>query len=348
MKFAIVLATGMVMQCLSQTALGEEVDPVHEVVTTPVVSGDVSQTLNVYGQVSFDDAWLQNISVAYGGQVVRLAVLVGEPVARGQVLAEIAVDPAAATTYQQAQSALHFAESEVTRIKQLLADQLATTSQLAAAEKALADSRSQFQQLRTQGLGSALHLIKADYDAVIASVVVQPGERIPAGTTLMQLGNPNRLKVILGVEAEDVRWVQSGQVLELHPALAPDLHVNAVVDKVLHTVNPRTRLVDVLVRLNAEQTQPFLPGMTVSAKLSARRFHDATIVPRSSLMIDAGGVTCVMKVADARAVRVPVQVLLEQDDIAVVQGELSAGEQVVGAGLAEITDGASVRVVPAK
>jgi len=343
MRYLQILASVMLLQWFTViiSSAGEAV-VVHQVQTAAVVTQDVDETLHVYGKVSFDDAWLQNISLAYNGQVVRLPVLAGEPVAKGQLLAEIVVDPAAAAAYQQAIAAVRFARSEMTRIRSLFADQLATKSQVAAAEKSLSDNQTRLRQLKEQGLGKSVRDIRAPFDTVVATVPVQAGQRVAAGTTLMQLGHPDRLKVLLGVEAEDVRWISPGNPVEIHPAMNPNARVTALVDKVLHVVNPQTRLTDVLVRLSGEQTAPFLSGMTVSADLTARMFPHALVVSRRAVMYGEHNAAYVMRVEHGAAVRVPVQVMLEKDDHALIRGALKAGQHVVTVGVAELSDGDAV------
>ncbi len=347
MRYLLITILTVTTCMVASTAMAEAAI-VHQVQTATVVQRDVGETLHVYGKVSFDDAWLQNINLAYAGQLIRLPVLAGESVYKGQLLAEIVVDPSAASAYQQAQSAVRFAESELGRIRSLLADQLATTSQLGAAEKALADSQSQLRQLKKQGLGSAIHEIHASYDAVVATVLVQSGQRVAAGTTLMQLGHPDRLKVLLGLEAEDVRWISSGNLVEIHPAMNPESKVKASIDKVLHAVNPQTRLVDVLVRLSGEQTRAFLPGMAVSADISARLFPDALVIPRQAVLYAEDNRAYAMRVEQGIATRVPVEVVLEKDGYALVQGALVAGQTIVTVGVAELSDGDAVVVEPAR
>jgi len=329
-------------------AVAAEESMVHPVITGTVTRKDVNESLHVYGRVSFDEGWMKNISLAYGGQIVRLPVLAGEWVGKERTLAEIAVDPAAASSYQKAVSAAAFAQTELMRTRKLLADQLATKSQLAAAEKAFTDSRAQLRQLREKGLGKSLHVIRAPFDAVVASVSVQAGQRIVAGTTLMQLGRSQHLKVILGVEPEDVRWIAASNPVIIYPAWASGFRIAASVDKVLHAVNPQTRLVDVLVRLSGAQAEPFLPGMTVSADISGRLFPRALMVSRQSVMYGENQSAYVMRVEKGRSVRVPVRVLLEQDGYVVLDGDLKQGESIVTVGVAELSDGDSVKVGNAK
>ncbi len=344
MKYLQIMSLLLILGMAPSAAFAEKT-VLHRVQTAPVMQQDVDETLHVYGKVSFDDAWLQNINLAYAGQIIRLPVLAGEPVAKDQLLAEIVVDPAAAAAYQQALSAVRFAESEQVRIKSLLAEQLATTSQLAAAEKALADSQSQLRQLKQQGLGNSIREIRAPFDAVVATVPAQAGQRIAAGTTVLQLGHPDRLKVLLGVEAEDVRWILPGNHIEIRPAMNPNAKVAASVDKVLRAVNPQTRLADVLVRLSGRQTESFLPGMAVSADVSARMYSNALVIPVQAVMYGDANAAYVMRIEQGKAVRVPVQVVLEKDGHALIQGEIKAGDAVVTIGVAELVDGDAVTAV---
>ena len=341
----VLLLSGML--AMTASAIATE-SVVHRVQTAVVAEQNVDETLHIYGKVSFDDAWTQNISLAYAGQIARLPVLAGEPVKKDQLLAEIVVDPAAAASYQQMSSTVRFAKAALERTRSLFSRQLATRSQLANAEKTLADSQSSLQQLRQQGLGESVREIRAPFDAIVAMVPVQAGQRVLAGMTLMQLGHPDRLKVLLGVEAEDIRWITADNAIEIHPAMNPDLRVTAIVDKVLHAVNPQTRLADVLVRLSGDQTMPFLPGMTVSAYISARLFPQALVIPRSAVMYGDNNAAYVMRIAHDMAEQISIQVVLEKDGHAVVQGELRAGQVIASTGVAELSDGDAISQVPAQ
>jgi len=327
----------------SIVSAGEGSDPTYSVRVTQIIEKDVHEQLHVYGRVGFDDASLQNINLPYSGQVIRLPLLAGEPVRKGQTIAEIAVDPSVASAYQQALTAVRYAETGVARIKRMLSDHLATKSQLAVANKALNTARTQLHQLRKQGFGKSIHVIRADFDAVVASVSVQAGERITAGTTLMQLGHPDRLKVILGVEPADINQVKSGNAVLLQSALSPKRHVHADVDRVLHAVNPQTRLVDVLVRLTGEQAMSFLPGMIISANISGRSMQHALLVPKPAL-VQRAGKSVIMLVHQGTISSAPVRVLLETDGQVVISGDLSAGQMVVVEGASELHDGDRVEI----
>ena len=317
---------------------GEDSNSIYSVRATQIIEKDVHEQLHVYGRVGFDDASLQNINLPYSGQVIRLPLLAGEPVRKGQTIAEIAVDPSVASAYQQALTAVRYTETEVIRIKRMLTDHLATKSQLAVANKALNTANTQLHQLREQGFGKSIHVIRANFDAVVASVSVQAGQRIAAGTTMMQLGHPDRLKIILGVEPADINQVKSGNEVLLHSALSPSVNIHAVVDRVLHAVNPQTRLVDVLVRLSGVQAKAFLPGMIISADISGKFIPHALLVPQSAL-VQREGKSIIMLVYQGTVTSVSVRVLLETEGQVVLAGELSSGQVVVVEGAPELHDG---------
>ena len=89
-------------------------------------------------------------------RIVRLLVSPGQPVKKGSVLLQFGTGAGAAMNYRQARQAVDFAMSETKRIGQLVAQQLATQSQLAAANKALADAETALHAQERIGAASSL------------------------------------------------------------------------------------------------------------------------------------------------------------------------------------------------
>src|SRR5258706_7576764 len=108
-------------------------DPVAQISTELARERVLTDTLNAFGEVS--PGPLAGLSFTRAGQVTQLAALPGDRVAKGAVLATLALDPAARETYTQATNALALARREADRLRQLLALQLATQSQVDAADK---------------------------------------------------------------------------------------------------------------------------------------------------------------------------------------------------------------------
>ena len=184
--------------CLAAEAVSVQVQSV------PAVRQTVAETMQAYGKVGFDDAWLSNINAAHAGQVVHLAVMPGQLVKKGEVLAQIGTSPSGLRAYRQAVNARNYAKSELKRLQDLFTQQFATQAQITAARKNLADAENQVTQMEQQGVNNALDIIKAPFSGIVSSVAVQRGQRIGAGSTLLILGRSDRLKVIVGLEPESV------------------------------------------------------------------------------------------------------------------------------------------------
>src|SRR6185312_14025494 len=105
----------------------------------------------------------------------------GQTVRRGQPLLTVTPDPAARSTYQQAQSAATLAQGELQRTEQMAAQHLATASQVATARKTLADAQSALAAQQALGGGDAQETVAAPDDGVVTTVSVTLGERAAAG-----------------------------------------------------------------------------------------------------------------------------------------------------------------------
>jgi len=338
----ILILTGVVFSFFYTALVSAEESIKYPVTLQQIEVKDMGEWIKAYGQVGFDTASIQNINLPYSGQVVRLPVMAGEKVKQGQLLAEISADPTVAAAYQKALAGVTFSKSEVSRIQQMLVDHLATQSQLSAAKQQLSDNESQLTQLKKQGYGKSFHVVKALYDSVVSSVNVQMGQRIAAGTTLMQLGLPSQLKVTLGIEPEDLSHIQVGNKVVLRGNTGVTLHTK--VNRVLHAVNPQTRLVDVLLQLRGEQASSLIPGMIVSAEVHGQQYANAYVVPKEAIIQLDGG-PMVMHAENGVAKGIPVQIQMEQDNLTVITGELNRDMMVVVQGAAELHSGDELQVV---
>jgi RND family efflux transporter MFP subunit len=265
-------------------------------------------------------------------------VSAGQLVKKGAPLLEFATGANAALSYRQAQQAVHFAQSEVARIEQLASQQLATQSQLASAKKNLADTEAALHAQETIGAGEALEQVRAPFDGVVVSLQAAQGDRLTAGTPVLQLARSGGQRVLLGVEPDDVARVHAGMAVNVAPVFDPERRVAGRVAQVFGMINPQTQFVDVLV---AVPGGGLMPGTRVHARIQLSRKAE-WVVPRSAVLRDAQG-AYIFQVRAGQAHRVNVQTGLERDGLIAVQGAFDAGEPVVSLGNYELRDGMAVR-----
>ncbi|MEJ2061565.1 MAG: efflux RND transporter periplasmic adaptor subunit, partial [Gammaproteobacteria bacterium] len=217
--------------------------------TAPVTQRNLQETLTVYGEVRPDPEQVTGISAAHGGEVTRLWVGLGQVVEPGQQLLELTTDPAARRAYEQARAQVAYARKNLEQVKGLFGQQLATRAELAKAQQELANARSSLQAEVRLGANRAHQIIRAPQAAIVTRVNVAPGDRVQAGASLLTLGARAHLWVTLGIEPEDARRVRSGMNVDLTPVFDDAVHIKARIAQVHAVINPKTRLVDAVVKL---------------------------------------------------------------------------------------------------
>ncbi len=332
---------GFLLVMLFTAALMAADLPTVEVAMVALKQQQMAATVSGYGVVSPDTGALQSISLPRPGQIVSLLVSPGQVVKKGAPLLEFATGADAALGYRQARHAVDFALSEVARIGQLLNQQLATQSQLAAANKTLTDAEAALQALEKIGAGRALEQVGAPFDGVVISLQAGQGDRLAAGAPALQLARAGRQRVVLGVEPDEVARVRPGMTVSVAPVFDPRRKVAGRVTQVFGIINPQTQFVDVLVDVPGGG---LMPGTRVSAQIQLN-LQTGWVVPRSAVLRDNQG-AYVFQVRDGKAHRVTVQTGVEVDGLIAVQGALAVNEPVVSLGNYELQDGMGVRGSP--
>lgn len=316
-------------------------EPVAQVSTELAKERVLTDTLSAIGDVS--PGQLAGLSFARAGQVTQLSVLPGDRVSKGATLAALTLDPAAREAYAQATNALALARREADRLRQLLALQLATQSQLDTADKAVLDAAGAVKALDAQGGGSTTSTIAAPFDGVVASVPVAQGDRVAAGAPILQLAHADSLRVQIGIEPAQSRRVHAGTkatLVPISPATEAPLAIEAVVSSVQDIVDPKTQLVSAIVSLSRSAGVQLVPGMKVRAGLQVGS-RNTLAVPRDAVLSDANG-DYLYQVVAGKARRVAVTKQIESDGYVGIKGLTDPTLPVVTVGNYVLQDGMAV------
>jgi RND family efflux transporter MFP subunit len=312
--------------------------PSVQVETVALKQQAMTEIVSGYGVVSPDTRSLQTVSLPRSGQVVSLLVSAGQVVKRNAPLIEFATSADAALGYQQARQAVDFARGEAARIEQLVGQQLATQSQLAAAKKALADAEANLRVQEAIGAGQLRVPVVAPFDGVVIAVQAAQGDRLAAGAPVLQLARSGKQRVLLGVEPDDARRVRPGMAVSVTPVFSTGLKVTGRVVQVFGMINPQTQLVDVLVEVTGDG---LMAGTRVRVVIEVTR-QTLWVVPRSAVLRDGHG-AYLFQVAKGKARRINVQTGLEREGLIAVQGAFDLKQPVVTLGNYELDDDMAVR-----
>lgn len=307
--------------------------------TQPVARQDMDSTLLVYGDVATGKP--SALGFPQAGQIFQILVVVGQRVHRGDVLASLTSDPVSQAAYSQAQSAAKLADKELHRNEELFALQLATQSQVDAARKQLQDADSNLAAQKKLGGDAATASLLAPFDGVVTALAAGQGDRVAAGTTVLQLGRADSFRIQLGVEPSKSRLIKAGMPVAIATLEDPTTVIAGKLSEIQSLVDPKTQLVGAMVELPAKDASALVPGMHIQGTIQLGKYSVWSVPRQAVLSDDKGGY--VFQIAGGKARRVAVTRLIENAGSFGVEGKLDPALPVVVSGNYELQDGMAVR-----
>jgi RND family efflux transporter MFP subunit len=293
-----------------------------------------TRTLRLGG--TLEPAETVQVAARVDGAVTKVAVDLGDRVARGAVLARITPEDFRARV-AQLDAELTQARAEQERVEQLGTQQLATAQQLEQA-------RTKVSVLRAQRVLAARQLrdtaVTAPFGGAIAARHIAPGAYVRIGTPLFDLVAVDELQVALQIPERHASTVQEGNAIELsHESAAT--RVPGTVVRVAPTIDPATRTFRIEARVDPAGAGLLRPGMFVEAAVPLGRVEDSVRLPRSAVY-ETLGRSRVTLVRAGRAETRDVELLGEEEGWAIVRGLVSS-DVVVSRNPASIAPGTPVR-----
>lgn len=325
----------------SPPAAGEQEMPSVLITTATLHQAPISTTVSGYGAVTAMPGKVRNLTFPQAGLVTEVRVMAGDAVKRGDTLLTLSNDPAGRMAFQQAQTGLDFARSERERIQQLRAQNLATESQLAAADKAFRDASAALETQRALGVSTASSELKAPFDGIVLELPVAPGDRTAAGAVLARTMANGAVQVVAGFSPQDARGLKPGMAAVIEPVAANNAPIEARVTHVQAMVNPTSRLIDVVLEPVDHDPALLLPaeGVRTVITVATNTFWRA---PRAAVLRDAIS-AYLFQVVDGHAQRVDVTTPgAENEQEIAVEGSFSPGDKVAVLGAYELEDGMAV------
>lgn len=306
-----------------------------------VTDGAISPALATYGTVAADPAHTVAISVPRDVIPATIPVRVGQLVRPGDVVATVTTAPAARSAWQQTRDAVAFAEKDLTHTRYLFGLRLATNTQVAAAEKSLADAQAQLQAQIGIGADRPAEMVRATTPGIVMAVNAAPGQPLPANTVLASIVPRDHLLIQLGLEPEDAVRVRPGIIVSLRSPQNPAIMFTARIAAVDASADPKSRLVNAIASIPPADTANLTLGMVLQATIQMPP-RSGVVLPHDALMNDGAG-SFVYVVNKGIAHRRPVRIAFSTDHQAMVTQGLSPGEAVVIAGNSQLSDGTPVR-----
>lgn len=264
------------------------------------------------GHQSAEDVYVADASVEavqdarvasqVAGRIVALPVHAGEHVTRGQVLARIdtsVVDQQVAATQAQlaqAQAQARLAHAELERARALRQKEYLSQAALDRAQAQASTADAQVRAMTAQASAThaqaAWHVVRAPFDGWLAQLPVSVGDNALPGQMLMQLYDPDALRLSAQVPESVASRVRRDARVEIElGSQREQLPAEAARMDILPAVDPVSRTVTVRVPLPASVFKNLRPGQSARLSLTlaapARGGDTSSPAPSSSASVPA-------------------------------------------------------------
>jgi membrane fusion protein (multidrug efflux system) len=308
------------------------------VVAVPVRAEKISFEIEALGTTHANES--VDITSKVVNQVTAVRFDEGQQVSRGQVLveldsAQVRADLAAA------EAALAESRSQYDRSRELYTTKVLSDSQIEQIEAAYKANDARVASARARVNDT---VIRAPFAGRVGLRRVSVGSLISPGTVITTLDDTSTVKLDFTIPETFLSAVHPGLDITAHSVAYPDTRFAGKVGSVDSRVDPATR--SVTVRALIPNRQGLLkPGMFLTVRLS-RGAVDALLVPEQALVPEQGDMY-VFVVSDGTAAKRKVRIGQRRvGDVQVVEG-LAAGDMVVTEGTQKLRDGASVKLLQA-
>jgi membrane fusion protein (multidrug efflux system) len=305
------------------------------VVTAPVVSEQINFEIEALGTTRANES--VDITAKVVNQVVAVRFTEGQQVARGQVLVELDAEQVRADL-AAAEAALAESRSQYKRSRELYTTKVLSDSQIEQIEATYKANEARVASARARVNDT---VIRAPFAGRVGLRRVSVGSLISPGTVITTLDDTSTVKLDFTIPETGLSAVQPGLVINASSVAYPDVNFAGKVSSIDSRVDPATRSVTVRALL-PNPSGLLKPGMFLTVRLS-RGAVDALLVPEEALVPEQGDMF-VFVVKDGSAEKRLVHIGQRRvGDVQVLDG-LAAGELVVTEGAQKLRDGSAVTV----
>ena len=309
------------------------------VLTTVVTKHKPVKEVRLYGKVQADERLFQSQTSHVPGRIERLNLnFTGEPVVKGQVLAEI-YSPELITAQQEL--------LETSKTKQLQPE-LYEASKEKLRQWKLTDN--QIAKIENSGLIQNNFEVLSNTSGTVTARRVNNGDHVSEGTVLFDIADLSKVWIMFDAYESDLQFLHVGENLSFSLQALPgqDFHGNIIfIDPV---IDPVTRVAKVRVETGNKsgklKPEMFATGI-VSSTLS--EFAEDVIIPKSAVLWTGKRSVVYVKQPDSEK---PVFKMREVDlgpmlgESYVITGGLSEGEEIVTSGTFSVDAAAQLEGKP--
>ncbi len=309
-----------------------------------VKRGTIARYVSGYGQIlSLPDRTVALNSID-SSRILKVNVLPGDSVRKGQVLVELKEGPQVAFDLAKSKIELSRAGREAGMYKRLFHEGVAAGSRMQQAEDALSIAGAQMKLSERQSLTSReSHILRAPLNGRITDVKAVVGQVSNPSVALMTIADLHTVQAVLGVETEDVGILKNGLLVNINvPNVFPKRIFVGKVSWIGKSIDPSTQTIKTGVTV-ANKRLLLQPGMYTEGKIQVDVHENVLIVPRQAVL-PSNGKRMAFIVRNNVAVKQWVETGFSNNREVEIKKGLKDGDMVVVVGNHELEDGMPVKI----
>lgn len=333
---AYCLCTALVLPGCAKKSGEQKKGPLPAVITVAQAQARTMQILE-HSVGEADSSTAPKVGAEVAGRIIKVNIDVGDPVKKGQLLAEI--DPADYAADARRLEAQAVSQRKLTeRYRELARKGFISPSAL---ENYDAQDVAAREQLNRAAKNLSRTRILSPVDGRVDSRFVSVGDWIELGKPAFQLSTSDKLRIRLPFPENAAQRIKAGQAVTLTTPTAPDASVTGKIEQVQQLVGSTNRAFDAVVEVN--NPGGWKPGASVNGAVVIEEHEQAVAVPEVSVVLRPAG-KVVYVVEDGKAVQHIVTTGVTQNGMVEILQGLNAGETVAVDGAGFLTDKAAVNV----
>ena len=297
----------------------------------------VQEDLQAVGSLQSNESVILRPEVS--GRISAIGFKDGQAVRKGQML--IALD----NSLNAAEVAQMQAEHDLALANLKRSEDLASRKFISSSAQDTAASNAQVAEAKLQLARARLSKMRivAPFDGVVGIRGVSLGDYVKDGTDLVNVEDVRTLKVDFRLPERNLTQIRVGQNIEVVADALPGERFTGEIDAINPRIDANGRSLEIRGRLQNAGGK-LRPGMFVRVRVIVGERTNALLVPEEAI-VPQGADFYVYKVVDGEARRVLVKIGIRRDArVEIVEG-LTAGDQIVTAGMRLSRDGQPVKAI---
>lgn len=281
------------------------------------------------------------------GLVETVAIRSGEAVKAGDVILKLE-DAEQRIAVRRAQAQFPVAKANNDRYAALYKDDSASKLE---ADEAYNAYKAVEADLRAAEFALGQRTIKAPFDGIVGLTSIEAGDYVRAGDVVTTIDDPSALIIEFTAPQEAASFVEIGQPITAALAGGTGEPISGAVSAIDSRIDAASRTLRIEATVS-DRAAPLLPGATYAVK-TTNAGAPALAAPGLAVQWDRTGAYVWRLAADGSASRASVTILQRRDDVAVIEGEVKAGDLVIVEGADRVRpgmvfkDAASAALAPA-